>query len=103
MDKFDRIYALHGLLAGRRTPVSLEDLRAHLGDCSRATVLRLIKDLRDRLGAPVEYDREGDGYRYPPADRANTYELPGLWFTAQELQALMVFRRLMETLGPGLL
>ena len=103
MDKFDRIYALHGLLKGRRTPVPLGELMARLGDCSRATVHRLIAILRDRLDAPIEYDRELAGYRYATAGAVTTYELPGLWFSAQELQALLVFRKLLETLGSGLL
>lgn len=103
MDKFDRIYALHGVLDGRRTPIPMEDLRARLGGCSRATVFRAIDALKDRLGAPIEYDGEHGGYRYAPSPPEREYQLPGLWFTAQELQALVVFRRLLATLGPGLL
>ena len=36
VDKFDRIYQLHHILAGRRTPIPFEDLRERLG-CSKAT------------------------------------------------------------------
>jgi predicted DNA-binding transcriptional regulator YafY len=32
-----------------------------------------------------------------------TFELPGLWFNAKELQALIVSDRLLESLEPGLL
>ena len=32
-----------------------------------------------------------------------TYELPGLWFNARELQALIVFDAMLENLEPGLL
>ena len=31
MDKFDRIYRLHRILAGKRTPIPFEDLRERLG------------------------------------------------------------------------
>ena len=31
MDKFDRIYRLHRILAGRRTPIPFEDLRERRG------------------------------------------------------------------------
>jgi predicted DNA-binding transcriptional regulator YafY len=61
MDRFDRIFALHRILNGRRTPISRDDLQNRL-ECSRATVGRLIEEIRDQLGAPVVYDREQNGY-----------------------------------------
>jgi proteasome accessory factor C len=102
MDKFDRIYQLHHVLAGRRTPIALEDLMLHL-ECSKATVFRTMDALRDYLGAPIEFDRELDGYRYTPTSDGRAYQLPGLWFSAHELQALAVLQRLLHELGPGLL
>jgi predicted DNA-binding transcriptional regulator YafY len=102
MDKFDRIYQLHHILAGRRTPIPLADLMERLGS-SKATVYRLIGQLRDFLGAPIESDPELGGFRYRLSPDGRAYELPGLWFTAQELQALIVFDRLLDSLEPGLL
>lgn len=102
MDQFDRVYGLHRILDGRRTAVPLGDLMLKL-ECSRATVLRLIPTLRDRLGAPIEFDRDAGGYRYVPRSNGPAYELPGIWFSAQEIQALVVFKRLVEALDPGLL
>jgi predicted DNA-binding transcriptional regulator YafY len=102
MDKFDRLYELHGVLSGRRTPIALPDLMARL-DCSRATVLRLIALLRDKLSAPVHYERDADGYRYRPDPDGRAYELPGLWFNARELQALLTMQRVLGEIGSGLL
>jgi proteasome accessory factor C len=102
MDKFDRLYELHALLANRRTPLSLADLMERL-ECSEATVYRLVAELRDRLGAPVELDKELGGYRYVSTPGGRAYELPGLWFSARELQALVMLQRLLSSLGPGLL
>jgi predicted DNA-binding transcriptional regulator YafY len=102
MDKFDRIYQLHQILEGRRTPVSLADLALRL-ECSQSTVFRIIKSMREYLGAPIECIEESGGYRYEPTPGGRSYELPGLWFSASELQALAVLRRLLEGLGPGLL
>jgi proteasome accessory factor C len=102
MDKFDRIYHLHRFLAGRRTGISLEELMAGL-NCSRATVYRTINTLEHFLGAPIERDPELGGYRYAPCSDGRVYELPGLWFTSKELQALVVLQRLLAELGPGLL
>jgi predicted DNA-binding transcriptional regulator YafY len=92
MDKFDRIYQLHHILAGRRTPIPLADLMERLG-ASKATVYRLIAQLRDFLGAPVESDPELGGFRYRSCPDGRAYELPGLWLTAQELQASVTLRQ----------
>ncbi|MGB5082485.1 MAG: WYL domain-containing protein [Burkholderiales bacterium] len=102
MDKFDRIYRLHHILVGRRTPIALKDLVDRL-ECSKATVYRLIHVLEHYLGAPIERDAEPDGFRYRPSPDGRAFELPGLWFSARELQALVVFERLLQTLEPGLL
>jgi predicted DNA-binding transcriptional regulator YafY len=101
MDKFDRIFQLHAILASRKTPISLEDLTARL-ECSKSTLYRAIGVLKDRLHAPVEFDPEVGGFRYANAG-GNAFELPGLWFTATELQALAVMQRLLKDVGGGLL
>ncbi len=102
MDKFDRIYKLHNILRARRTPIPLGDLIEQL-DCSRPTAFRTISTLRDRLYAPLVHLKDPDGYAYRTQPGQSAYELPGLWFTAEELQALIVFERLFESLEPGLL
>ena len=102
MDKFDRIYKLHDVLRDRRTPISRADLISKVG-CSEPTIYRLINTLRDTLHAPLQYDDERGGYYYQRDANGGTYELPGLWFNASELQALLVFERLFESLEPGLL
>ena len=100
MDKFDRVFKLHTILSGRRTAVPREDLEAQL-ECSKATVHRLIALMRDYLNAPIVVGY--DGYRYEHSDKADAYELPGLWFTATELQALAVVQRMLNDLGNGVL
>jgi len=102
LDKFDRIYQLHNILRGRRTPISRADLALKL-ECSEPTIFRLIRVLRDSLRAPLKHDDEISGYYYEHTAQGGTYELPGLWFNAKELQALLVFERLFENLEPGLL
>jgi len=102
MDKFDRIFQLHAILAARKTPIALEDLNARL-ECSKSTLYRAIAVLKDRLHAPVEFDAEVGGFRYAVAAGANAFELPGLWFTATELQALALMQRLLKDVGGGLL
>jgi predicted DNA-binding transcriptional regulator YafY len=102
VDKFDRIYELHKILRDRRTPISRVDLMRRL-ECAEPTVYRLIRLLKDHLNAPIEWHEELGGYYYRRDTGAGTFELPGLWFNAKELQALIVFDRLLESLEPGLL
>jgi predicted DNA-binding transcriptional regulator YafY len=51
LDNFDRIYQLHNILRDRRTPISRAELARKL-ECSEPTIFRLIRVLRDFLGAP---------------------------------------------------
>lgn len=102
MDKFDRIYRLDRLLDGKRVPVPMATFVEELGCCA-GNVRRIINTMRDTLGAPIEYDRALQGYRYAPLADGGRFQLPGLWFSAQELQALVVLQRLLESEGTGLL
>lgn len=70
--------------------------------CSQATLYRLIAELRDQLGAPLEQDSDGRGFYY---DRqlAGHFELPGLWISPEELQALLTARHILSNVQPGLL
>ena len=67
----------------------------------RSTLTRLIADLSDKLGAPLVFDREPGGYRYDTAD--GRHHLPGLWFSSEELAALITLNQLLQNLQPGLL
>lgn len=101
MDKYERIYKLHNELARRRTPIALTDLLDRL-QCAKATFHRLVALMRDHLHAPIECDRDS-GYYYRRDPDTPAYELPGLWFSAAELQALIVFEQLFTMLEPGML
>jgi len=75
----------------------------HELECSEPTLYRLIREMRFYLNAPIEWDDERRGYYYKREGESDSYQLPGLWFNSKELQALLVFDRLFEELGPGLL
>lgn|SRR5690606_34310061 len=93
---------LDRVLRNRRTPVPREELLHEL-ECSEPTLYRLIREMRFYLNAPIEWDDERRGYYYKREGESDSYQLPGLWFNSKELQALLVFDRLFEELGPGLL
>jgi predicted DNA-binding transcriptional regulator YafY len=102
VDKLERLYALHRLLDGRHSALSLADIGERL-ECSPATVKRAIRELRTLIDAPLRYDAALGGYRYAPEEGASRVELPGLWFGAEELAALVTLREVLARLEPGLL
>ncbi len=99
MDRFDRIFELNRILQAARQPVSRKRIEADL-ECSRATVNRIIEDMRLYLNAPIVYDAERNGYFYDQSE--GMYELPGLWFNASELHALLSVQQLLAEVQPGL-
>ena len=63
VDRFEQIYLAHRLLREAHRPVSTARLREALGECSVATVRRVVDEMRNFLGAPIESSRqEGGGY-----------------------------------------
>lgn len=102
MDRTERFYKIEHLLAERRVvpvKVFLDELEVSL-----ATFKRDIEYLRSRLNAPIEWDREAGGYRFADSARgAKKHELPGLWFNASEIYALLTMQHLLAGLEPGLL
>jgi predicted DNA-binding transcriptional regulator YafY len=101
MSKVERLYHLHNILNQRRTPISRHDLMERLG-CSQATLYRLVAELRDFLGAPIEQDEDSRGFYY---DRSyeQPFDLPGIWISPGELQALLTARQVLGNVQPGLL
>ena len=100
MDRFDRIYRLHHLLQGRRTPLPRRVIEEELG-CTERTAKRVIQTMRNSMDAPIVYDRERNGYYYDTS--MGEFELPGLWFNASELQALLLMQQLLHQVEPGLI
>lgn len=102
MSRALRVHQIDQMLQQRRV-VTREQFMEAL-ECSRATFKRDLEFLRDQLNAPIVYDAEQGGYRLDTASAIGPrYELPGLWFNASEIHALLVFDQLLEGLEPGLL
>lgn len=99
MDKTSRTSKLHRLLHERRTVVTLQQIMAAL-ECSRATANRVIKEMRDEFGAPIEFDWERGGYQYAKG-YGGKLNLPGVWFSEQELLALLSMENMLSQMGNG--
>ena len=101
VDRTERFYKIDQLLRGSR-PVSFHRMAEVLG-VSPATVKRDLLYMRDRFNAPIEYDRAANGYQLGSPRSGPRYELPGLWFSASEVLALLSTLKLLSDLQPGLL
>ena len=101
MDRTERFYKIDALLQANRV-VPIDRLLREL-EVSRATFKRDLEYLRDRLNAPIEWDRDERGYRYARAPEQGQHSLPGLWFNASEAYALLMMQTLLSELQPGLL
>ena len=103
MDRTERFYTIDRLLRSRRQ-VSLRQLMEEL-EVSRATVRRDLEYMRDRMAAPIVWDAalRGYCYRLEATGDDDRYALPGLWFNASEVYALLTMDHLLSSLQPGLL
>ena len=101
MDRTERFYKINQLLENGRL-VSFARMLETL-EVSRATVQRDIEYMRTRLNAPIVWDREAGGYRLSSSgsQTGGQYELPGLWFSSQEIHALLTMQHLLANLDPG--
>lgn len=102
MKPTERIYKIEDLL-NQHGCLSFQAILEAL-EVSRATLKRDLAELRDRYHMPIVYDRDAGGYRIDRQTRTGgpvQYELPGLWFSAQEIHALLTMHHLIATLDTG--
>jgi predicted DNA-binding transcriptional regulator YafY len=98
MGTLERIFQIDQLLAAKPV-VTRQELEERLG-ISWATLKRDLAYMKDRLNAPITFDRERGGYRFESGARqiGPQYELPGLWFSAEEIHALLTMQHLLANL-----
>ncbi len=99
MNQTERYYRIDQLIKERGL-VSFADLMRAL-EVSRATLKRDLAHLRERLNAPIVYDRDAGGYRYEKNSLGPRFQLPGLWFSADEILALMTMHQMLDALDAG--
>ncbi|MDH3633856.1 MAG: YafY family transcriptional regulator [Gammaproteobacteria bacterium] len=101
MDRTERFHLIDQMLCNQRVVTRSQFLDAL--EVSPATFKRDLEYLRDRLAAPIVWDRERRGYCYEQGDGDAQFQLPGLWFNTSEIQALLTMDALLENLQPGVL
>lgn len=101
MNQLDLLYQLERLLLGRNA-MGRDALMQKL-EISRATLKRYLEILRNRMNVPVEYDKFTNTYSIQRPTGAyhgleKRQELPGVWFSEQEIVALLTMSRLITEL-----
>jgi len=100
MNRTERFYKIDQMIQEHGS-VPFAMFRERL-EVSRATIKRDLEYMRNRLNAPIVWDRDARGYRFGEPERlGGQYELPGLWFSSQEIHALLTMQHLLATLEPG--
>ena len=98
MNPIARIFQLDDLLLNNRF-VSMSRMEREL-EVEKTTVKRDIELMRSMF-APIKYSRDGGGYYLDKSDPMfQRYKLPGLWFNAQEIHALLTLERYFEDVSP---
>jgi len=107
MSQTERIHQIVHMLETSRHPVPIGRFLDEL-EVSRATFKRDIEYLRDRLGAPIEWQRGGHGrlagYLLNGESEQTTtgFGIRGLWFNQSEIHALLTMHQLASSMEPGL-
>jgi predicted DNA-binding transcriptional regulator YafY len=101
MDRTERFQRIIRKLHDKRL-VTRAEIQDEL-EVSLATFKRDLEYLRDRLEAPIVWDAEQGGYRFEQTAGAPRYALPGLWFNADEIHALLAMHALIAGIGEHVL
>ncbi|MFM9902200.1 MAG: helix-turn-helix transcriptional regulator [Polaromonas sp.] len=99
MSKTARLYRIEQMLQDRGC-VTFSDMIEAL-EVSPATLKRDLAYLRDRLNAPITYDRFTGGYAMGTPQQGERHQLPGLWFSPQEIRALLTMHQLLTEMDVG--
>ena len=97
MTKSERFSVIERMLLSRHA-VSFAEMQQRL-EISRATLHRDLRDLKERMQVPIVCDRDTGCYRIDGS--VERYELPGVWFSAGEIHALLSMQQLLAAFDAG--
>lgn len=104
MSQSERLGRIHTALRENGF-VRLEDLQKTF-EVSRTTIMRDFELIRDRLGAPLVYNRATKAYRLMQHHQplgAVSHEFPGMWLTPEEAYAVLTLYNVLRRIDPGVL
>jgi predicted DNA-binding transcriptional regulator YafY len=89
---FERYLWFHARLKQKKFP-KLRDLMEKF-EISNRQASREIEFMRDFFSAPIEYSSQEGGYFYSE----DSFELPGLWVTEEEIISMVISKRMASTI-----
>jgi predicted DNA-binding transcriptional regulator YafY len=101
VSEFVRLGQYTALLSERRA-MPRHEILSRL-EISPATFKRDLAKLRDQMKVPIRFDRDWGGYTIAPTEGDGSTALPNLWFSPDEILALLTMQHLLSQLEPGLL
>lgn len=100
MDRTERFYKIQTMLMAQPS-VTMRQMLETL-EVSRATLNRDLAYMRDRLGIPFAWNSSLRGYALTQQpSNARTFELPGVWFSEQEIHSVLTMLEMISKLEPG--
>ena len=101
MDRTERFYKIQKLLSERQVVTAEQFLREL--EVSRATFRRDLEYLRDRLGAPIEWNADLKGYvlNQKGDGKEALSSLPGLWLNESEIHSWLAVIELLKNIEPN--
>lgn len=97
MDRTERFHKIENRLR-QQASVSFAQLQSEL-EVSVATLRRDLRYLRDRFDEPIVWDPQTRGYRWRNAGQQP--RLPGPWYSASEIHAILTLEQLLAQLDPA--
>lgn len=102
MAQWNLVVALHRVLSDYNHSYQSKDELCEKVECTAVTLNRLIKILRDQFGAPLINSRQYGGYKYD-LKNGEKFELPGMWFKTDEIEALICIESIISSIQKGYL
>ena len=101
MQKAERIYRIKARLDSGQS-IGRASLLREL-EVSESTLKRDLAELRYAFNVPIEWVEQPPGWRLRSQGQtqAMQFELPGLWFTADEAVALLTLQQMLSSLDPA--
>ncbi|NBT76328.1 MAG: YafY family transcriptional regulator [Betaproteobacteria bacterium] len=104
MSKTERLFLMHQMLR-ERGGIRRDEVMERF-EISQPTFKRDLEYLRDRAGAQIEYDKAEGIYRLKTAGKrtgfamaGDSLEMPGLWFSQEEMHALLSLHQMLQGIG----
>ncbi|KMQ49501.1 putative DeoR family regulatory protein [Chitinispirillum alkaliphilum] len=100
MSSLENAINLHKFLSARKNGAQICEILENL-ECSKATFFRVKEYAELYFGVRIQYEKKYGKYKLIQPEDA--YELPGIWFTQEEIEAFVIIEHTIQGLQRGFL